>query len=235
MASQKRVTGSRTNYDRNDRPNRPRSSVQDGDWTVVDGYMINQTENNSTDAKANQKIKEECSSIKKTTCFGSKHNFGTTRPFNDEKDAIDRILENSDFMTGVSYAEIEGLWRRSLPAAARAETSKPARWDRRRLMTFSTGKPSEAFGQPYRAFDNERFIARLPAPPFLFMDRVTRIDPRPWILKPDGWITAEFDLSPDAWYYQANRMPVLPYVALLEIPLQPCGWLASYMGSALAS
>jgi len=140
-------------------------------------------------------------------------------------------------MTGVSRDEMEAVWRprRTGTGPAGPDTQATVPWDRNRLITFSTGRPSEAFGPRYREFDEERFIARLPAPPFLFIDRITHIDPRPWLLEPDGWIEAEYDLAPDDWYYRANRMPCLPFVALLEIALQPCGWLAAYMGSALKS
>jgi len=50
-----------------------------------------------------------------------------------------------------------------------------------------------------------------------------------------GWIEAEFDLRPDAWYVAAERTGEVPYCILLEAALQPCGWLAAYMGSALKS
>ncbi len=29
--------------------------------------------------------------------------------------------------------------------------------------------------------------------------------------------------------------PVMPFAVLLEVALQPCGWLAAYLGSALTS
>jgi hypothetical protein len=67
------------------------------------------------------------------------------------------------------------------------------------------------------------------------MDRVVNVEPEPWILKPDGWIEAEYDMPLDAWYYKANRTRSLPFCVLLEIALQPCGWLAAYAGSALKS
>jgi 3-hydroxymyristoyl/3-hydroxydecanoyl-(acyl carrier protein) dehydratase len=67
------------------------------------------------------------------------------------------------------------------------------------------------------------------------MDRVIQAAPQPWILKPGGWATAQFDMDPDHWYFRANRTPALPFAWLLEIALQPCGWLAAYMGSALKS
>lgn len=106
---------------------------------------------------------------------------------------------------------------------------------REQLMAFCTGKPSDAFGEPYRIFDRERKLARLPRPPYLFMDRVVKCDPEPWVLKPDGWIEAEYRFSPEDWYFKADRSGILPFCILLEIALQPCGWLAAYMGSALQS
>jgi 3-hydroxymyristoyl/3-hydroxydecanoyl-(acyl carrier protein) dehydratase len=45
----------------------------------------------------------------------------------------------------------------------------------------------------------------------------------------------EYDIPPDAWYFAADRQERMPYAVLLEVALQPCGWLAAYMGSALTS
>ena len=39
----------------------------------------------------------------------------------------------------------------------------------------------------------------------------------------------------DAWYFRESRQPQMPFSVLLEIGLQPCGWLAAYLGSALTS
>jgi 3-hydroxymyristoyl/3-hydroxydecanoyl-(acyl carrier protein) dehydratase len=46
---------------------------------------------------------------------------------------------------------------------------------------------------------------------------------------------AEYDIDRDAWYFEAARQDSVPLAILLEIALQPCGWLAAYMGSALTS
>ena len=45
----------------------------------------------------------------------------------------------------------------------------------------------------------------------------------------------EYDVPPDAWYFAADRQERMPFAVLLEVALQPCGWLAAYMGSALTS
>ena len=67
------------------------------------------------------------------------------------------------------------------------------------------------------------------------MDRITAIEPEPWVLQADGWVEAQYDLPADAWYFAADRSGVLPFCILLEIALQPCGWLAAFAGSALKS
>jgi 3-hydroxymyristoyl/3-hydroxydecanoyl-(acyl carrier protein) dehydratase len=104
-----------------------------------------------------------------------------------------------------------------------------------RILAFAIGKPSEAFGEPYKVFDHERVIARLPGPPYQFLDRITTIHAEPWQMKAGGVIEAEYDIPPEAWYFAANRQVEMPLAVMVEIALQPCGWLAAYMGSALTS
>src|SRR5262249_6359793 len=104
-----------------------------------------------------------------------------------------------------------------------------------RILAFAVGKPSEAFGEPYRVFDRDRVIARLPGPPYQFLDRIVRVDAEPWRMVAGGEAEAEYDVPPDAWYFAAERQPAMPFAVLLEVALQPCGWLAAYLGSALTS
>ena len=139
-------------------------------------------------------------------------------------------------MTGISRKEIEDGWHRQTPAAE-APTAPAAAplYDRESILAFAVGNPSAAFGEPYRVFDTDRKIARLPGPPYCFMDRVTHTEPAPWVLAAGGWVTAEYDIPVDEWYFAADRSGVMPFCVLLEIALQPCGWLAAYAGSALRS
>ena len=106
---------------------------------------------------------------------------------------------------------------------------------REKILAFAEGNPSEAFGKPYAVFDSEREMARLPRPPYFFMDRVTVVDHEQWKMEPGGWIEAEFDIPADGWFFRANRTDTIPFCILLEIALQPCGWLAAWAGSALTS
>lgn len=155
-------------------------------------------------------------------------------------------------LTGATREQIEDNWRQAR-AAASSSMSRPAQsippigdgevsvgpqaalYDNDRILAFAVGKPSEAFGEPYRVFDTDRRIARLPGPPFKFLDRITAIDADAWTLAPGGWIESQYDVPPDAWYFRANRQSSMPFAILLEIALQPCGWLAAYLGSALRS
>lgn len=109
-------------------------------------------------------------------------------------------------------------------------------FDTDRITAFAIGNPSDAFGDRYRVFDRERKIARLPGPPFQFLDRIVSIrDGEPWKLAAGCVIEAEYDVPMEAWYFSANRQPTMPFAVLLETALQPCGWLAAYLGSALSS
>ena len=140
-------------------------------------------------------------------------------------------------MSGITRDDILSFWKKqeSQQSPRQGELREPAVFDRDHFLEFAEGSPSKAFGDPYKAFDQERFIARLPRPPYLFIDRIAKVEPEPWVLTPDGWIEAEFTVDPDAWFFRAERTPVLPISIMLEIALQPCGWLAAYMGSALRS
>ncbi len=143
-------------------------------------------------------------------------------------------------MTGVAHQDILDFWNRrgtggQYPPSGSSDARSKALFSREHILAFAVGKPSEAFGRPYEIFDQDRTIARLPGPPYCFMDRVTSIEPEPWVLQAGGWVEAQYDVPADAWYFAADRSGVMPYCVLLEIALQPCGWLAAFVGSALRS
>ncbi|NNF99183.1 MAG: type I polyketide synthase [Desulfobacteraceae bacterium] len=151
-------------------------------------------------------------------------------------------------MSGITRPEIERYWQNrrdgnafsssdsspNVPQLARPEAgTRSFSYDK--ILALSVGNPSDCFGEPYRQFDHQRRVARLPGPPYCFVDRITHIDPEPWQLKPGGWLRAEHDVMANHWYFSADKSGILPYCILLEIALQPCGFLAAYAGSALRS
>ena len=146
--------------------------------------------------------------------------------------AIVEITNMSLRYAGVTRETLAKVWRGTPKSGA---ARKPALYDTDRILAFAVGKPSEAFGEPYRVFDGPRRIARLPGPPYQFLDRITEVQGEPFRMVPGGLAEAEYDIPPDAWYFTENRQGDMPFAVLLEIALQPCGWLAAYAGSALTS
>ncbi|WP_169728961.1 beta-ketoacyl synthase N-terminal-like domain-containing protein [Desulfatirhabdium butyrativorans] len=104
------------------------------------------------------------------------------------------------------------------------------------IEAFATGKPISAlFGDGFAALDDGRFVARLPAPPFLFLDRVQTGESPGLGPRTGGVVTAEHDIDPGAWYFEAGGCGIMPYAVLQESALQTCGFLAAHCGSALSS
>ena len=134
-------------------------------------------------------------------------------------------------MSGLTLDSLRDLWN-----AAKPGTRNPIpKYDRAKILAYSNGKPSEGFGEPYRIFDESRVIARLPGPPYQFLDGILAVTGEPFVLKDGASCAAVYAVPRDAWYFAANRCDRMPFSILLEIALQPCGWLAAYCGSALAS
>lgn len=133
--------------------------------------------------------------------------------------------------------------RPEVVAAARAAAGGPDarppavadgfRFDYLSLLACAWGRPSDAFGPMYRVFDGPRRVARLPGPPYHCMSRVVSIQGGMGKFEAGAVIEAEFDVPETAWYFDQNGAPTMPYAVLLEAGLQPCGWLASFVGSAL--
>ena len=160
---------------------------------------------------------------------------------------IVEITNMSARLTGTNHQALLELWRQTGPedvtdpAAAVAAPAgapydpKPALYSKKQILAYSNGNPSEGFGDRYKIFDSGRKIARLPGPPFQFMDRITGLAGEPWQMVPGAMAEAQYDVPADAWYFAADRQPRMPFSVLLEAALQPCGWLAAYVGSALTT
>ena len=106
-------------------------------------------------------------------------------------------------------------------------------FDRRAMIASALGKPSEAFGTMYTPFDSYKRVARLPSPPYHFMSRVSAVRGELGTCVVGTEIELEYDIPQNAWYFDANGHRVMPFAVFLEAALQPCGWLASAVGSAL--
>ncbi|MBT6176176.1 MAG: 3-hydroxyacyl-[acyl-carrier-protein] dehydratase FabA, partial [Deltaproteobacteria bacterium] len=109
------------------------------------------------------------------------------------------------------------------------------KFDYASLLACAWGKPSKAFGEMYTVFDQTNRVARLPGPPYHFMSRIPTVDGPIGGMKAGTVVEVDYDIPEDVWYFDENGHRTMPFCVLLEAALQPCGWLASYVGSALTS
>ncbi len=155
--------------------------------------------------------------------------------YSDAKNIV-QIVDMSVRLTGITRSSVESLWARSGDGIRPSSPQPlPVLYGPEKIRAFSNGKPSEAFGDKYLPFDRDRVIARLPGPPYQFLDRITEVSGEKWVLRAGASATAQYDVPRDAWYFAENGQPTMPFAVLLEVALQPCGWLAAYCGSALTS
>jgi PfaB family protein len=147
------------------------------------------------------------------------------------------IVEMKDLslsLDGLTQIQVEAMWSSSTTSST--PQAIPPLFDQQSILDYAQGHPSDAFGDKYKPFNHNRILARLPRPPYLFMDQVERIeDCQPWTLKSGGRIESSYTIPSDAWYFTADRQESMSLAILVEIALQPCGWFAAYLGSALTS
>lgn len=98
------------------------------------------------------------------------------------------------------------------------------------LLACAWGRPSEMMGARLARMDGTTRTARLPGPPYHFMTRITDLTCAP--ARPVGSrMTVEYDIPAAAWYWSEHGH-TMPFCVLLEVALQPCGWLALYTGDS---
>jgi len=106
----------------------------------------------------------------------------------------------------------------------------------RSLLACAWGRNSEGLGPVGRRFDDGMVRGpRLPGPPYHFMTRVCEVTGPYAGFEVGTTAVAEYDVPDEAWYFEENPAGVMPLSVLLEVALQPCGWLAAYAGSMLRS
>ncbi len=138
-------------------------------------------------------------------------------------------------LSGQSREGLETMWATRTPSD-RGPERKTAIYDKASILAFADGNPSRGYGEAYSIFDDgKRRLARLPRPPYQFIDRVTGVEGEPFVMQAGIRAEAQFDLRPEDWFFRSNRQNEIPFAVLLEVALQACGWAAAYAGSALTS
>ncbi len=113
-----------------------------------------------------------------------------------------------------------------------AFTPRPALYDDSHIQNFAMGSISACFGPDYAVFEGRR-IPRTPNGDLQLFNRVVEINAQRLKFGDNPNLVTEYDVPVDAWYTEKNSYPTMPYSVLMEIALQPCGFLSAYLGSTL--
>src|SRR5690606_10569352 len=68
----------------------------------------------------------------------------------------------------------------------------------------------------------------------MLVSRFVEVNATRLVTKVSSSMVAEYDVPVDMWFYEDNSYPFTPYSMLMEMALQPCGFLSAYMGPTLA-
>jgi len=129
------------------------------------------------------------------------------------------------------------------PALAVVPASKKAPlFTEEQIVHFATGDIEACFGPefaiykqpPAKAGDPDRRPPRTPNGYLQVMHRVMSVDGERHDFDNTTGCTAEYDVAEDVWFCTENSYPSFtPYSMLMEIALQPNGFLTSHIGSTL--
>ncbi|MBP6518023.1 beta-ketoacyl synthase N-terminal-like domain-containing protein [Shewanella sp.] len=101
------------------------------------------------------------------------------------------------------------------------------------MFEFATGDIENCFGPDFSIYRG-LIPPRTPCGDLQLTTRVIAIDGKRGELKKPSSCIAEYEVPATAWYYDKNsHHAVMPYSVLMEISLQPNGFISGYMGTTL--
>lgn len=101
------------------------------------------------------------------------------------------------------------------------------------LFEFATGNVSNCFGSDYDVFEG-KIPPRTPCGDLQLTTRVTEVKGQRGDLKNPAYCRGEYYVPEDAWFFEKNSQEsTMPYSVLMEIALQPNGFISTYVGSTL--
>ncbi|NNJ11054.1 PfaB family protein [Chloroflexales bacterium ZM16-3] len=117
-------------------------------------------------------------------------------------------------------------------ALERPATAQPPRYDEAAIQQFTTGSIAACFGPEYAIY-NSRRAPRNPNGDLQLISRVVSMEGQRGEIVPGASLVAEYDVPTNPWFCRNNSYPTTPYSVLMEIALQPCGFLTSALGTTL--
>ncbi|MFT6762188.1 MAG: acyl transferase domain-containing protein/3-hydroxymyristoyl [Candidatus Aldehydirespiratoraceae bacterium] len=152
--------------------------------------------------------------------------------FVDGKAAFHAHRVGVELVPGWPLTSMPEVWQHVVEPVEVATDADGFPFDWKAMISCAWGQPTDAFGSMYESFDETRRSPRLPGEPYHFISRITQIDGDLNDCKAGLEIVCEYDIPDNAWYFDENGAETMPFAVLLEAALQPCGWVASAVGSA---
>ena len=111
-------------------------------------------------------------------------------------------------------------------------TPRPAVFDTAAIDRFARGSIKACFGPEYAIYDHKR-APRIPNTDLMLLSRIVDVGATRLVTQTGSSMIAEYDVPVDMWFYRDNPTPFTPYSMLMEMALQPCGFLSAFMGPTL--
>jgi PfaB family protein len=151
-----------------------------------------------------------------------------TRLSTDTAESHQQYLSTQQTLTH-NFARVVQLQTGAPPPDTSPSHRPDPLFTKEQIVEFTRGDHQKCFGSTFSGFENRR-IPRLPNGDLRFIDRVINIQGEAEKVKVGSSLVSEFNLPAQDWYLK-NQDSALPYVSLMELALQPCGFLSAFMGS----
>ncbi len=117
---------------------------------------------------------------------------------------------------------------------AKVYIEKPALLTEEQVQEFCLGAVAKCFGEEFEIYDSGKIKAsRMPNTHLSLVSRVLEVKGKRHQIKKGSTIITEYDVPINPWFYSQNSSETIPYSILMEIALQPCGFLSAYLGTTL--
>lgn len=100
------------------------------------------------------------------------------------------------------------------------------------LREFALGDITRCLGKEFSIYAGRK-SPRIPNGDLMLISRILEIDGKRGDFNRPSTITAEYDVSPDAWFFSDRDDGNIPVSILMEIALQPCGVLSAWLHTQL--
>ncbi|MGK5094211.1 PfaB family protein [Deltaproteobacteria bacterium TL4] len=134
---------------------------------------------------------------------------------------------------GVQMVEMRPGTKTQRPEKNLQVPEKEPLFSKYHLEQFATGSIAACFGPEFAVYD-ERQPPRTPNGDLQLTDRVWEVKGQRHEFKKPASVVAEYEVPADVWFFKENSHPsLMPYSLLMEIALQPCGFISAYVGTTL--